>query len=970
MVKLSWNETSAVLTQIVDTVYGTYDLKYDDRSLLTNITFAGWGIHFKYDQASRLTNKFVVGPVKYQAVNSSWQFAYHSEGSSSNLLKHIIDPRGNTNIVVQYDKYGRMTNQVDALSRTNSTEYLTATRQTRRTDAEGNKWLEKFDRKGHILEQADPLGNKTGYTYDDQGNRITITEPLDGITTFGYDNRANIISRTNALREVTRWEFHAFFNKPVAQITPQPADVNGFLTWTNFYQYDQAGNLTNHYDLIGSLVQYSYTTNGLVRTVIDGNGNISTNAYNTNGFLVGVTVPDRNEPGFATTSFGVNELGWRTNEVNAIGEMTQWAYDLNGNVIKTTDQRIRQIVKEFDPNGNLVVATDNKGQTNRFLYDAANQKTNVVDRAGNVWGYTYTPRGKLEKTIAPAPFKYETKNFYDAANRLTNTVYPLLNNALLSSRIQYDANSNVRSIIDKAGQRWTKEYDALNRAIREIDPLGNAKGTSYDVAGRIKQTTTPKSFATVHYYDGRGRLRLWKDPETHEWEYDYDGNANITNITDALKGQYVMSYGPRNERLSEKNQDNQVWEYSYDPLLRLSTQIDPNKTIRNVAFDDGANRIKAVEFTVSGVQTRRDEYEYDFNDNPLAVRRRVGATITRTQLFYDVLDRLTSSVDAFGKTVSYQYDALGQRTTVVYPGNLVLVNAFDAHGHLTKQTDWLGNITTYEYDAADRLIRREYQNGVLQTNTYDIAGRLTGLSYFKPGGAPSRIDIALNYAYDRNGNKIGATERGTLEWTPPPLAAETSTFTPAGKLLNRSSTTGENNQSVLGGIPSSAWSYKYDSSGNMTNATSADKTYTLTYDEDNRTTSIKWASSAGQTNIINRYDVLGRRIAREVNEVRTQYVLDVSSKMERILCDTDSAGTVTAYYIHGPDLVYKIQADGQTLAYHSDGQANVIAITSGNFRTASNLLPTTVPVPVAYWKLDEAGGNADDSYGDNPLEPV
>jgi len=59
-------------------------------------------------------------------------------------------------------------------------------------------------------------------------------------------------------------------------------------------------------------------------------------------------------------------------------------------------------------------------------------------------------------------------------------------------------------------------------------------------------------------------------------------------------------------------------------------------------------------------------------------------------------------------------------------------------------------------------------------------------------------------------------------------------------------------------------------------------------------------------------------------------VLDLSGDMERILCDVDSAGQITAWYVHGPDLAFKVDAIGNLLCYHADVQANIIALTGTN----------------------------------------
>ena len=300
-VKVQWDETRGRLTNVVDTAGGRY--AFDTNSLLRSVTFGTWQVNFAYDATNRLVSKSVTNTAGlYTPVNTTWQFAYNV---TNGLLERILDPRGTTNLIVQYDQYGRKTNLVDALSRATRTEYgVPANRQVRNTDAAGFQWLETYDRKGHILAQQDPLTNITRYSYDSFGNRTSVTEPLGWTTLFGYDDRANVVARTNALGEVTRWTFHSFFNKAIQQITQQPPDANGWTTWTNFYTYDAGGNLTNHADALGSLVRYTYATNGLVLTSTDANTNVARFAYDTNGFLTARTDPATN-----TTSFVVNDVG-------------------------------------------------------------------------------------------------------------------------------------------------------------------------------------------------------------------------------------------------------------------------------------------------------------------------------------------------------------------------------------------------------------------------------------------------------------------------------------------------------------------------------------------------------------------------------------------------------------------------------------------------------------------------------------
>ena len=901
--------SSGVLTQIVDSVNGRYDFKYRG-ALLTNVVFGAWSVSFEYDSTNRLVSKFITNSSGlYANVNTASTFIYHP---TNGLLHRIIDPRSNTTILVEYDQYGRKTNEVDAIGRATKTQYgVPDKRQIRHIDPGNFEWIETYDRKHRLLAQRDPLGNETKYTYDDTGNRTSITEPLGWQTFFGYDSRANVTVRTNALGEITRWTFHPFFNKAVNEIDPT--------TWTNFYELDSAtGNLLRHFDAIGSLIRYFYRSNGLVEMAIDANGNTNRMAYDTNGFLIAKT----DAAGF-TTRLAYNEVGWKLTETNALGEITTYTLDLNGNPVRIIDPLTRILTKVFDANGNVLEASDAKQQVTRYVYDAANQKISMTDRTGtNVTLFSYTSRGELDRITNGAGILNITTTFgYDAANRQTNVTDALGG----TETTIYDANGNKAAMIDKTGQRWSKRYDRLNRLRDEIDPQADTRTTTYDAAGRVREIITPRGFASSHFYDGRGRLTKWIDAEGFEWKYDYDGNANITNITDALAGHYVMEYGPRNERILERNQDSKEWRYAYDRLLRLKTQTDANGTTRTLEYDSGG-RMLSVTFNTGRVNA----LAYDDNNNPEVLSRTGSGPPTISQLEYDPMDRPLDYRDAFGKRIRYAYDALGRIAAVTYPDGKVLRQDFDPLNRLTQQVFNFSPqrqfTNTYAYDSASRLIRRTYPNGILQTNTFDTSGQLTELSYHSSNNPiiqSSNALIALTYAYDRNGNKTASTERGTVDWPMPTPTDESASYTPSGRLIDRHVQNTVSNQPSL-------INYQYDTSGNMTNASGIGQSHALTYDEDNRVMSVAWDCGITHKFITNRYDAFGRRIARTIDNTETRYVLDLSGTMERILCDASPNGAIQAYYVHGPDLAFKVSAESAPTCYHADAMANIIATTGTN----------------------------------------
>ncbi len=910
---VTWDTTLGRINKVTDTAGTDWTFAYNAQGLLTSVAGLGWSVNFTYDPSNRLATKTITSPAAYAstpALNTQWQFFYNA---TSGLLERIVDPRGLNSDQIAYDKYGRKTSQWDALNRSTAFDYnIPANRQVTTTDANGKKWIETVDRKGRTTQKKDPLGNTNAFEYDAFGNVAKSTDARGAITLFSYDSRANMLSKTDALGKVWQWQYNhvlangTAWNKPTQDSRPATAEAP--TGWSNRYAYDAtSGSLISHADDLGTLVTYQYDLRGLVISAKDANNHTASSSYDaTTGFLLSSTAAT-GTPQASSTTYTRSELGWPLTQTNALGEVTTFGYNLNGQAVRVQDALNRIITKTFDAGGNLVSETDAKSQPTQYVYDAANQLTQRTDRAGKVWGQDWSPLGKLNSTTDPDS---KTTSFtYDDAGRLQKETDPLGNFVTH----EYDANGNETALVDKTSQRWIKTYDALNRVTDNTDPLGNSTHVTFDDAGRLKTTATPRGFTQSNDYDGRGRLVKWTDATGFVWLYNYDGVGNILDIEDALHGHYLMTYGPRNERLTEKNQDSKTWSYTYDALLRLQSQTDPNGVTRTLSYDHGG-RVSGVSFTTG----RSHSFAYDDNSNPLSITRTVGGVGTTTTVTYDALDRVSTSTDAFGQVVGYTYDNPGRVKTLTYPGGKVLTRGYDPLGRLTSLTDWSGRITTFGYDNASRLTSRTYPNGLAQTLSYDTPGRVA-TSQLAQGGSSL---IALKYAYDANSNPTATTSKGILPPTPPTPYDQTSRFTPAGRLIDK--------VDAADPTHSGDFTYQFDPSGNMTQATSPARSYGFSYDEDNRVLTVNSTASGQSTSIQNRYDALGRRISRTLDSTETRYVLDLTGGMERILCDTDASGTITARYIHGPDLCYKEDASTNTITcYHADAQGNIVRTTDG-----------------------------------------
>ena len=117
---------------------------------------------------------------------------------------------------------------------------------------------------------------------------------------------------------------------------------------------------------------------------------------------------------------------------------------------------------------------------------------------------------------------------------------------------------------------------------------------------------------------------------------------------------------------------------------------------------------------------------------------------------FDPLNRLEDYTDAFGKTVSNEYDKAGNRTALIYPDGKRVTYAYDALNRMASVTDWLNGVTDYRYDAASKLAEALNPNDTKVRYGYDAAERLVKLA-----NAKADTSVLASYALtlDAVGNR-------------------------------------------------------------------------------------------------------------------------------------------------------------------------------------------------------------------------
>jgi RHS repeat-associated protein len=275
------------------------------------------------------------------------------------------------------------------------------------------------------------------------------------------------------------------------------------------------------------------------------------------------------------------------------------------------------------------------------------------------------------------------------------------------------------------------------------------------------------------------------------------------------------------------------------------------------------------------------------------------------------------------------------------PSGGVTRYAYDAGSRLTSITYPSGAAVTFQYDSLSRRTQMTRPGNAVTNYSYDADGRLTSLTHQSAAGS-----LSFSYTFDRAGNRLSATDNaGTHSYIYDTLYQLTSAAHPAGQQPSESYTYDAGNNrtaSHLSGTYSynaanrltadSQFDYAYDANGNLTTKTerATGKVTSYSYDSENQLTRIDLPAGASVTY---KYDGLGRRIEKNVSGTVTRYVYDG----QNVLAEYAADGSVTARYMHGPEIDELLAvAHGSTLSLvDADATGSVRRIVTGASVSAS-----------------------------------
>lgn len=437
-----------------------------------------------------------------------------------------------------------------------------------------------------------------------------------------------------------------------------------------------------------------------------------------------------------------------TSTKNALEQTVTNEYDLNGNLLKSTDENGNTNAMSYDGIGNMKAVTDPLGNITAMKYDALGNLSETIDALKGKTTYEYDSMGNSTKMTDALGNIYSYK--YDEEGHNTSVTLPTGDKVKMS----YDGNGQLIKCEDAQGLIINYEYDSMGRMVKSEDNGGNSMIYTYDTAGNILTQIDQTGRTASYEYDVYGRLIKLTEADGSVTAYEYDVMERITAVTDAEGHRITFAYDKVGNQLSMTKEDEAVYQYAYDKKNRVVSETNPLGAANVISVTDPKGNQTTYSVDLNDNVTKMTmpnggEYAYKY-DEAGRLQSMTSPLGYKKNFSYDAVDNIIKETDSLKSSVSYTYDKLHNLKSSTNPLDGTSQFEYDKYGNLVKETDPLGRTNTYSYDLAGRMVKAADPLGKITEFQYDPVGNLTAMT--KPGKRTT------SFGYDKNYNPVSITD--------------------------------------------------------------------------------------------------------------------------------------------------------------------------------------------------------------------
>lgn len=508
---------------------------------------------------------------------------------------------------------------------------------------------------------------------------------------------------------------------------------------------------------------------GVVTSVTDPNGELTTASYDALGRRTGVWLPGNPQasyPNAPSTGYAYTVSATAASSVDTTTVVPNGAYH---SVYTLYDGlgRARQTQQVAENGGTLLSDT---------YYNSTGQASEVI---AGYYTNTITPSGTLFVPSTTVPGDVRTS--FDGAGRPTASIQDVDGSPAWQTSYSYPY-SDRTDTVPPAGGTPTSTYV-------------NSRGQTSKLVQYLSTGLSGTTETTSYGYDARGDMTAMTSPAGSQWSWTFNLLGQQISASDPGTGTTTSSYYPDGDLQTSTDNRGKATTYSYDTLDRKTGTYDGTST--------------------SGVQTAA--WAYDPVISGTAVRGQLGSATTY----------LGGTAGHPGTGIAYTlttggYNALYEPTALTYTlpagaigGNTAPVSytthySYGADGSLTRQVDpAMGPLPleteTYGYDTIGNLTGisglNEIVGGIVYTYDNHIAQAVQ---------ARGSQELSRTFYYTDGTDRLREQLSQNSATTNYNVATRTYTYTNAGELTSAATTAST--------IATDTQCYSYDYQQNLTTA--------------------------------------------------------------------------------------------------------------------------------------------------------
>lgn len=541
-IKHVFNGTNDLIST-VDPKGNNFKYEYDSKHNITKATSAENVVYsFEYDASGNPTKGKIGDTTLFTQTTSTYT-------PSGNYIKTVTDSSRNT-VTYDYDETkGTLKSVTDPASKTTTYSYDSMDRLTGVSkNVDGRDITNSYTYENDKIKTITHNGFSYGFNYDSLGNNTSVNAGTQNLITNSYDlTTGNLLQSTYGNGQTVSNDYDN-----LDRVTAKK--YNGTTRYT--YQYDAAGNVGYHEDLVNSVnYRYVYDLSDRLAKVVDSQGNSTTYGYDANNnknkltekingktYDISYGYDKDNRPydvqyanndimytydslgrkikdGYITpTQFGSNGYyveysyadgvgGSTTTKVSSVnffnkGRTINYTYDSKGNIDTITDNN--KSIKYYYNELNEVIREDNQVLNKTIVY-TYNAGGNILTKTE----YNYTTDANPANPINTYSYSYGDSNWKD---KLT---------AYNGKTITYDAIGNPLTY-----DGWTFTWEE-GRQLASMSKSGTNISYKYNDQG-IRTEKNVNGVVTKYHLNGDDVT--YEDNGTDKIYYTYDSSGKLISM--------------------------------------------------------------------------------------------------------------------------------------------------------------------------------------------------------------------------------------------------------------------------------------------------------------------------------------------------------------------------------------------------------------------------------------------------------